>query len=170
MIITQGQVRHEGQRSTFTAFFCPVWPRLEMNISPNVFTPCVLSFFRQSIEQLSQLRGPSLYMVCIQTLGQHKVRSVPFFLVLQSRSSALSSSQVFQSSSGRPKTISSLFSAFVNNPEYDILPRLCLFFHVPSISDPSQFIPVGTKRKGRNYSRNTTNIEQHNSLKAEKLS
>lgn len=78
--------------------------------------------------------GPSLYMFCIQTLGQHKVFSVlvlflSFFFFPAGQ--PFLPSPVLKCSRAAVdilETISSLFSAFVNNPECEILPRLCLFF------------------------------------------
>lgn len=104
--------------------------------------------------------GPSLYMFCIQTLGQHKVFSVlvlflSFFFFPAGQ--PFLPSPVLKCSRAAVdilETISSLFSAFVNNPECEILPRLCLFFPPsvpPRFSDPSQFIPAGkTRRRERN--------------------
>lgn len=81
---------------------------------------------------------------CIQTLGRHKgcffvvvlaeQRSLPRPVLKCSRAAV----DVFKQS-----PVSS--QNFVNNPECDILPRLCLFSSV--LLFPSQFIPVGDRKE-----------------------
>ena len=61
------------------------------------------------------------------------------------------------------ETISSLFSAFVNNPECEILPRLCLFFFPPCFRPSSLFRPLTVYTcRGNREKRKKLHQKRHN--------
>lgn len=157
MIITQGQVRYTGRQSTLylsLSFFFLLSRMAKVRtliISLMLSSHLVQSvyFFASPFNHCRDWERSFTVHVLHTNTRSKFFNSVLFFVVfvflsfLQSRLFCPLQFSSVPEQQWTSKMISSLFSAFVNNPEYYILPWLCLppprslaFWH-------SQFIPVG---------------------------
>lgn len=139
MIIAKGRVRYEGRSMISLQHRLLSSVARGLQISPVLFTPYQASQPRRSFTVQD--------FAYKHSVGRHKVS---FFVVVLAEQRSLPCPVLKCSRAAVDILKQSPVSSqhFVNNPECDILPRLCLFSSVRP--RPSQFIPVRDRTESEN--------------------